>query len=258
MNPWVRTWRRQLISGKDIFAATSKVTPREIAAGLEEIMGEKVKLKETSMEEFEKSKETMFPALWGTMKVCVCHPFQKCRWRNRVVVLPLSRKARCQGDVGDSSQGKRYEGLYYGKGGQVYPLASNCSMKPLFHWHGFEIRSLEIFLTWLWNHALDTLNTRCLDFIPLRVICICKLLKARQCPEQWKPRLFTQRWPWSRASSWALTRSSTMGALAPLCFVSTKLLVTAFNSGPRFRCSLLATDNDLQPQWFAERLGSHR
>ena len=59
--PLVRTDRLDDVLGKDIFAATSKVTPREIAAGLEEIMGEKVKLKETSMEEFEKSKETMFP-----------------------------------------------------------------------------------------------------------------------------------------------------------------------------------------------------
>ncbi len=37
---------------------------------LEEIVGEKIKLKEISMEEFEKAKDTMWAEVWLNYKVC--------------------------------------------------------------------------------------------------------------------------------------------------------------------------------------------
>jgi len=54
--------------GKDIHAAMDVTTPRKLAALMQEIVGEKVNVKEMSMEEFDKSKETAWEELWLNMK----------------------------------------------------------------------------------------------------------------------------------------------------------------------------------------------
>ncbi|KAJ7576645.1 hypothetical protein C8J56DRAFT_870428 [Mycena floridula] len=54
--------------GKDIQAVTSVTTPREIVKAMEEIVGEKINIKEVSMEDFEKSKATAWPDLWLNYK----------------------------------------------------------------------------------------------------------------------------------------------------------------------------------------------
>ncbi|KAJ7600216.1 hypothetical protein C8J56DRAFT_1072978 [Mycena floridula] len=54
--------------GQDIKAVTSVTTPREIAKSLEEIVGEKINIKELSMKEFEESKATAWPELWLNYK----------------------------------------------------------------------------------------------------------------------------------------------------------------------------------------------
>jgi len=54
--------------GKDIHAATSVSSVRKVAALMEEIVGEKVNVKEMSMEEFDKSKSTANTEIWLNMK----------------------------------------------------------------------------------------------------------------------------------------------------------------------------------------------
>lgn len=58
--------------GKDINAATALLSPRQMVPVLEEIVGEKVRLKEMTMEEFDNAKDTMWPEAWLGFKVCVC------------------------------------------------------------------------------------------------------------------------------------------------------------------------------------------
>lgn len=57
---------------------------------LEEVVGEKITLKEMTMEEFDKAKDTMWAELWLNYKVqhrlCI-----RITYSRLIVVLPLSR-----------------------------------------------------------------------------------------------------------------------------------------------------------------------
>ncbi|KAJ7574596.1 hypothetical protein C8J56DRAFT_1125127 [Mycena floridula] len=52
----------------DIQAVTSVTTPREIVKVMEEIIGEKISIKEVSMEDFDRSKATAWPDRWLNYK----------------------------------------------------------------------------------------------------------------------------------------------------------------------------------------------
>ncbi|KAJ7589830.1 hypothetical protein C8J56DRAFT_859398 [Mycena floridula] len=54
--------------GQDIKAVTSVTTPREITKVMEEVVEEKINIKEVSMEDFEKAKTTAWPELWLNYK----------------------------------------------------------------------------------------------------------------------------------------------------------------------------------------------
>ncbi len=45
------------------------LSPRQMVSILEEVVGEKIKLKDTTMEEFDKAKDTMWSELWLNYKV---------------------------------------------------------------------------------------------------------------------------------------------------------------------------------------------
>ncbi|KAJ7583801.1 hypothetical protein C8J56DRAFT_863275, partial [Mycena floridula] len=54
--------------GKDVQAVTSVTTPREIAKVIEQVVGEKINIKEVSMKDFEESKATAWTELWLNYK----------------------------------------------------------------------------------------------------------------------------------------------------------------------------------------------